>query len=69
MAYFAAYGWLMQEQPKQLMERIGKAAAQGDPNAAKYAKMLEKAADLTQRSTCGLAKSKFLSITAQNSKL
>ena len=50
MSYFAAYDWLMQEQPRQLMERIGQAAAKGDPNAAKHAKMLEKAADLTQRS-------------------
>ncbi len=49
MTYFAAYGWLMGEQPKQLMERIGKAAAKGDPNAAKYGKMLEKALDYTQR--------------------
>lgn len=49
LAYFGAYDWLTQEQPKRLMELIGKAAAKGDPNAAKYGRMLEKATDYTQR--------------------
>jgi hypothetical protein len=47
--YWDYRGWFFEDQPAMLREMIDKAAAEGNPNAAKYESLLSKAADYTDR--------------------
>jgi hypothetical protein len=48
--YWDKYQWYCKEQPAKLKELIAKVAAEGNPQAAKYGRILEKALDYTSRS-------------------
>jgi len=58
MAYFAAYSWLMQEQPKQLTERIGKAAARAIPTRPSTRKCSRRLA-ISRSARCGRSARSF----------
>jgi hypothetical protein len=47
--YWSNHDWFFEDQPAELKKLIDKAAAEGNPNAAKYRGMVDKAVDYTHR--------------------